>query len=346
MTDGSSIELEHFEQVEAAPGTALLRVAAKAALGVSADVAPTLVIDDGARVHRITPIPAPPAPDGLLRVAYSVPFVLLGARPTFALQLSDGGLIRLPPPARSSRLVAPRSEATDELERRLRTEQNRRAQAERQAAEAAEAAAQAVSRLEELDLQQRAARAEHAELVARLGREADALSRLERAVTERDTLLAGRDKDLAELKAALRQARDERAQHQQRAEELDRAIEEMRAEMRRLEEKTTGLAPSWTRCSRWLLDISSGPVSSNANSSRPDMPTKLKDENSRGCSTRPNRTHPRRRVSHQSLSGDSKRLPARGLPCRPNSTRPAKTSSDTARKPIRLVLAIVNPVWV
>src|SRR5437763_10245985 len=74
VSAASVIELSAFDQVEAAPGTALLRVAAHVAVDDGETLPePVLIVDDGAEVHRMARLPAPPDPAGVLRVAYSVP---------------------------------------------------------------------------------------------------------------------------------------------------------------------------------------------------------------------------------------------------------------------------------
>jgi hypothetical protein len=100
MTEQTAIELVEFELVEAAPGTALLRVAARPAGGIRTDERPTLVVDDGQRVHRLDPLPSPPDPDGLLRVAFSAPASLLGTQTSFSLELSKKAVVQLPAPTR------------------------------------------------------------------------------------------------------------------------------------------------------------------------------------------------------------------------------------------------------
>jgi hypothetical protein len=91
MPEPTAIELTEFEQVEAAPGTALLRVAARPTNEIRSDQRPTLVADDGRRVHRLAPLPALPDPSGLLRAAFSVPASLLGVQSSFSLELSNPG---------------------------------------------------------------------------------------------------------------------------------------------------------------------------------------------------------------------------------------------------------------
>ena len=73
MNARSAIELTEFEQIEAGPRTVLLRVAARAVDPGSAAERPVLVIDDGGRAHRLSALPAPPDPAGVLRAAFSAP---------------------------------------------------------------------------------------------------------------------------------------------------------------------------------------------------------------------------------------------------------------------------------
>lgn len=158
-------ELVEFELVEAAPGTALLRVAARpwpAGLGAGGV---TLVISDGPVQHRHEQLPALPGPSDLSRLAFSAPIAHVSEAATFALSLPDGQTVPLPAPSRrrpalsmqpgllgagarpgasgppaegheSSRLVEAERRAESrrlavvELERRLRSERERRAAAE------------------------------------------------------------------------------------------------------------------------------------------------------------------------------------------------------------------------
>jgi chromosome segregation ATPase len=158
-------QLIEFEQVEAAPGTALLRVAARSS--ATAGVGPlTLVVTNGEHLYRHEQLPALPGPADLIRAAFSAPLEHVANGATFALELSDGELARLPAPARRraalgvppapasgagamppvsgpaaeepgpSRLVEAerraesRRLALSELERRLQSERERRAAAE------------------------------------------------------------------------------------------------------------------------------------------------------------------------------------------------------------------------
>ena len=92
-------QLIEFEQVEAAPGTALLRVAARPAS--TAGVGPlTLVITNGEHLYRHEQLPALPGPADLIRAAFSAPLEHVANGATFALELPGGEVVRLPAPAR------------------------------------------------------------------------------------------------------------------------------------------------------------------------------------------------------------------------------------------------------
>jgi chromosome segregation ATPase len=156
-------ETVEFEHVEAAPDTALLRVAARPSQ--AADTGPlTLLITDGDNHYRHEQLPALPAPAGLIRAAFSAPLSQLVAGASYSLELADGELVPLPAPSRrrpaivtpaatgaaatpvaseppaeeneASRLVEAerRAEshrlAISELERRLASERERRSAAE------------------------------------------------------------------------------------------------------------------------------------------------------------------------------------------------------------------------
>jgi len=157
-------QLIEFEQIEAAPGTALLRIAARPASTTGAGPL-TLVITNGEHLYRHEQLPALPGPADLIRAAFSAPLEHVANGATFALELPGGEVVRLPAPARRraalgvpslvsgagatppasgpaaeepgpSRLVEAerraesRRLALSELERRLQSERERRAAAE------------------------------------------------------------------------------------------------------------------------------------------------------------------------------------------------------------------------
>lgn len=95
-TGPSPIELDEFELIQGAPGTALLRVTARVPAWVPRE--PTLLIRDGTRVHRLRPLPSPPEPEGWLRAAYSLRTAVLERDPSFSLELSQGSILELPDP--------------------------------------------------------------------------------------------------------------------------------------------------------------------------------------------------------------------------------------------------------
>ena len=131
----AQFELVDFEQVEAAPGTALLRVSGRPAGELHVGHLWLVIDDDGGAEHRYEQLPALPGPPGLLRAAFSAPLDHLGAGASFSLELPDGQLVRLPAPARRSTALSatpapPEGPAVSELERRLRSERERRSAAE------------------------------------------------------------------------------------------------------------------------------------------------------------------------------------------------------------------------
>jgi hypothetical protein len=122
LSQPSSFELEHFEQVPATATTLLLRVA-----GRGRTKAPRLVVVDGAEERALEPLPGPPAPRGEVRAAFSLPAETVRQGATFALDL--GGRRRVELPAPRDRTDA-RREVHAELEaiaRNLQTAQRRSA---------------------------------------------------------------------------------------------------------------------------------------------------------------------------------------------------------------------------
>ena len=239
----ASIKLEEFERIEAEPGSALLRVAAKPTSEVSSDVSPTLLIENGARVDRLSPLPALPISDEMLRAAYSAPAALIGVQTAFALELPGGELVHLPAPVRSARRIAPHRAPPPRLEpdrpesrrdQQLRDEAERRAQARRDAVSELErflAERDAESELLRSELDSRLAAGKQArERVAELERErADEQRRfgkIQGEVAEANSRLAAleqlvqsRDVQTAETEETLLETRAEAARFRERAEE-------------------------------------------------------------------------------------------------------------------------------
>ncbi len=100
VTDADvQFELLEFEQVEAAPGTVLLRVACRPGSDVVTDNL-ALVIEDNGVKHRHEQLPTLPGPPGLVRAAFSAPLENVGEGASYSLALPDGQLVRLPAPVR------------------------------------------------------------------------------------------------------------------------------------------------------------------------------------------------------------------------------------------------------
>src|ERR1700759_3570752 len=100
-------EVQSFEQVPAGPGTVLLRIAGRWVAPTRERLGtPLLLLDDGRRIHRLTPLPGPDdvAPlvgaDGFeWRAAFSAPADVVGeARVAYALQTGRGRIADLPRP--------------------------------------------------------------------------------------------------------------------------------------------------------------------------------------------------------------------------------------------------------
>ncbi|MDQ2759932.1 MAG: hypothetical protein M3Y17_05715, partial [Actinomycetota bacterium] len=253
MTDPSSfIAVEEFERVEAVPGTALLRLAARQSAGTPVNGKPTLVIDDGAAVHRLTALPSPAGPKGWMRVAYSAPSALLEGRKGFALELASGEVVDLPaptprrrvarrePPERRLRKQAPAhapgaTSAITELERRLAVREAELHQAEGRLAvaveecRAAQARATAGERMraelhDRIDEVDRARKDLASELSKREAKHDRRLleARAELAATGQRADAAQRR--ATELQASLEAARDQAAGHGEQVDGLAREI--------------------------------------------------------------------------------------------------------------------------
>jgi len=188
VTDAwSSIELDGFERIETAAGTSLLRVAARLPSDESLAEDPTLVIDDGERLHRLPALPSQPAPAGELAVSYSVADALLRSARGFSLEFADLAPLPLPEPAVTSGALGAPRQAIDELARQL---QELRADAEQRLAQATAAQAQALARLAELEVEREAGQAIGAELHARLAEAAGPAEQLAAVTAQRDRLTA------------------------------------------------------------------------------------------------------------------------------------------------------------
>ena len=204
----AQFELVEFEQVEAAPGTALLRVAGRPTPAMTAGQL-VLVIDDNGTEHRHEHLPALPGPAGLIRAAFSAPLEHVGTGATFALALPDGQTVRLPAPAR--RRAALSSVPTHGSATSTPPGSDT-------AHRAAEEPAQASSRLVEAERRAESRRLAIAELERRLQGERERRSaaesdlahlRTERdeARSERDAALADRDEAVADRDQAEARAR-------------------------------------------------------------------------------------------------------------------------------------------
>jgi hypothetical protein len=181
MSD-AAFELKDFEHVEAIPGRALLRIAAAPTFEPAAS---TLIVDG---TERIRPLPAPPGPPGVTRVAFSLPAELAAAARSYALELDGGELVDLPVPGHresspvalagaglSGPAPAPAEPVDDgaadviaELERRLGAERAQRVSADTAAQTSAAARAASETRLKSLGAELADARSDLAATTADL----------------------------------------------------------------------------------------------------------------------------------------------------------------------------------
>src|SRR3954452_19668244 len=110
-----TFEVQTFEQVPAGPGTVLLRIAGRW-VGTARErlPPPLLLVDDGRRTHRLSPLPGPDdsapmvAPEGLAwRAAFTAPTELIAGRTAFALEAGRAGIVDLPRPTGRGATPAP-----------------------------------------------------------------------------------------------------------------------------------------------------------------------------------------------------------------------------------------------
>lgn len=209
MIDASStIELEEFELIEAAPDTALLRVSARATpqqVGQPLH----LIVERAEDLHRLTPLPAPPDPSGMLRIAFTAPLAIV-ADARFALELPDGSTASLPAPHRARQII-PRQEADPTPEAVAVEQEQQRLRARLLEAEAAR-------------------QSEHTELLALQETAAEMAAQLDEAETRVEALADVVRRQTAEREAVAEQLDlAERARHQAEA-----TIEALVAELDRL----------------------------------------------------------------------------------------------------------------
>jgi chromosome segregation ATPase len=231
----AQFELVEFEQVEAAPGTALLRVAGRPAPAMAAGQL-TLVIDDDGAEHRHEQLPALPGPPGLIRAAFSAPVEHVGPGASFSLALPDGQLVRLPAPVRrraalsalpghsaaaSTPVSGPAAEEPTHEPTRL-VEAERRAESRRLA----------IAELERRLQGERERRSAAESDLAHLRSERDeARSERDAALADRDEAIADRDQAEARARAAAANAGSLEAQIRAAADTATRAQSVVEAQL-------------------------------------------------------------------------------------------------------------------
>jgi len=231
-------DVSSFELVQAAPGTALLRIVGRWTGPVRERLAPPmLVVDDGHRTHRLSALPGPDDASPLAgpdappwRAAFAAPAALLTPRAAFALDAGRDRLLDLPRPGQRARpapaVVTPRAAPTPDadLARRVAHERERLAAAE-QARERAAREQQARHEAEERD--RAARRAAHEQFLA-AERARDEAAAAQRARAEADR---ARAQELRE--AANRREAEARAAEAQRLLEHEREQARLAAEAQR-----------------------------------------------------------------------------------------------------------------
>ncbi|HEY2258778.1 MAG TPA: hypothetical protein VGH45_03660 [Solirubrobacteraceae bacterium] len=96
------IEVETFEQIEASPRMALLRLIFRASSSNPGRIrASRLLVTDHTSGQSVSPLPSLPAPGGVQRAAFAVPYEWLEGDRSFAIEFEDGSLIELPGPSAS-----------------------------------------------------------------------------------------------------------------------------------------------------------------------------------------------------------------------------------------------------
>lgn len=256
MVEGPKFELVEFEQVEAAHGTVLLRIAAR----VASDwrrASPRLIVRSGAARQIFSPLPAPPGFADLLRLSYPVPARLAGPEATFTLEFTDGTQTELSAPTRHEGAPRPpqpegetplgweerlraesRHVALVELERRLELEQNRRRTAEAEAEAHATSETELSQRLESVTAEASQLRTEFEEERSRAraaAASADAARReLEHELQEATDAVTRSGAEIDALRSELHE-------HEERLSTRTAEIEQLRGELAQRTEESDGL---------------------------------------------------------------------------------------------------------
>ena len=269
------IEVESFEQVQAGPNTALLRVNARPIEGAS-PTAKALVLGAADRSHRLTPLPAPSQSTDAVRIAFAAQLELVQQATAYVLELSDGSRLELgEPQPRQPRAVLERElddvrARVSELEQAVRSESERR---ERLANELAGVRGGERRAVVEVD-RTRAKLAQVREALQRASEEAQqARSQLERQKQEAGTSAeteAGEEQESAEPPGELAA----RMQSQRKA--AERRAEERRAsrrarEQQRVERRSPRRRPADSRSAKPKPGAAAPPPSTENQGARVEL---------------------------------------------------------------------------
>lgn len=238
MSDAwQGIKVEEFEHVTAG-SKALLRLSGRGRRGRAPGHRPVLVIADGLKEHRFSPLPAPPDHNRNLRAAYAVSAGLVRHARSYWLEHDNGKRTNLPvPTAGVGRMTADlvpaeidadlpdTYEETRRLEQRIRELEEVHARELRDAARRTAEAEQRVVRAEE-----QAAAAERRERSM-----ADQLARARGETDAATTRAAEAEQTAQSLRTQLAAAQREVFQAAAAREPLERELAELRAANRTLE---------------------------------------------------------------------------------------------------------------
>jgi hypothetical protein len=250
VSDGwPAIKIREFEHVLAGPARSLLRVNGLGPRRREPGNRPALIVDDGIKQHRFSPLPAPPDTGRVLRAAYAVsPGLVRNAR-SYWLEHEDGKRTNLPVPDTGVARIAGDQpvdpadadlpDAYDEtrrLEQRLAELEEVHAreirEAGRKSAEAERRSAEAAEWVSAVERRQRAEADRLANAITSAESLTVRLAEIERSEQALRTQLASTERELAQATAALdpltREVTDLRAARDSLKREFDHARDQLR----------------------------------------------------------------------------------------------------------------------
>jgi chromosome segregation ATPase len=232
-----AIKIKEFEHVVTGPKS-LLRVNGEAPRRREPGHRPALVIDDGNKEHRFSPLPAPPDDGRTLRAAYAVASGLVRSARAYWLEHENGKRTNLPvpeagiarmtsgqPPIDSDADLPDAYEETRRLEQRISELEEVHARELRNAVQRTSEAEQRVLQAEEQAAAAQRGERSQAEQLARASAHTEALT----------ANLAGLEQTVQSLRGQLSVAERELARAAAAREPLERELTELRGARKRLE---------------------------------------------------------------------------------------------------------------